>query len=165
MQRLFSITEQLLSYLLCALLMLLTASVIWQVIGRYVLASPATWPDEIARFSLIWVAMLGGAFVYGKKKHLAVTILPEKLAGTVKGYALEIFHHCLVTVFGLIALVGGYSMAKNNFEFGQLSPVLKINMGYIYSAVPAAGLMLIFFAIYFIAQNVQLIKQTNSENT
>ncbi|MGR2770339.1 TRAP transporter small permease [Photobacterium ganghwense] len=163
MQRLFNMTEQLLSYVLCALLMLLTVSVIWQVIGRYVLTNPATWPDEIARFSLIWVAMLGGAFVYGKKKHLAVTILPEKLAGTVKGHALEIIHHCLVIIFGLIALVGGYTMAMNNFEFGQVSPVLKINMGYVYSAVPFSGLMLIVFAVYFIAQNMSSINRLNRE--
>ncbi|WP_273860134.1 TRAP transporter small permease [Photobacterium sp. GSS17] len=163
MQRLFNMTEQLLSYVLCALLMLLTVSVIWQVIGRYVLTNPATWPDEIARFSLIWVAMLGGAFVYGKKKHLAVTILPEKLAGTVKGHVLEIIHHCLVIIFGLIALVGGYTMAMNNFEFGQVSPVLKINMGYVYSAVPFSGLMLIVFAVYFIAQNMSSINRLNRE--
>ncbi|KJY81924.1 hypothetical protein TW81_16375 [Vibrio galatheae] len=163
MHRLFSITEQFLGYLLCGLLMLLSASVIWQVIGRYVLTNPATWPDEIARFSMIWVAMLGGAFVYSKKKHLAVTILPERLAGTAKGYLLEIFHHVLVIGFGLIGLVGGYKMTMNNFDFGQVSPVLKINMGYVYSAVPIAGFLLIGFAIYFIAQNIQSIRELHKE--
>lgn len=39
MQRLITLTEKLLGYILCALLILLTVSVIWQVIGRYLLQS------------------------------------------------------------------------------------------------------------------------------
>lgn len=163
MQRLFTLIEKLLGYILCALLVLLTVSVIWQVIGRYLLNSPSTWPDEIARFSLIWVAMLGGAFVYGKKKHLAVTILPEMWVGTVRGYWLDSLHHVLVIIFGLFVLVGGCNMAHNNFVFGQLSSVLKINMGYIYSAVPIAGLLLILFAVHFVLYNLRLIRQMNAE--
>ncbi|EFO4320951.1 TRAP transporter small permease [Escherichia coli] len=163
MQRLITLTEKLLGYILCALLILLTVSVIWQVIGRYLLQSPSTWPDEVARFSLIWVAMLGGAFVYGKKKHLAVTILPEMWVGTVRGYWLDNLHHILVILFGLSVFIGGCSMAYNNFAFGQLSSVLKINMGHIYSAVPVTGILLILFASHFFLNNLRLIRQISSE--
>ena len=152
MKRLSAWVEAGLKQLLFVLMLLIAVSVIWQVISRYVFGDPATWPDEVARFSMIWVALLGGVYVYAQDKHLAVTILPERWAGSVRGHLLQMTFHVLVALLGVLAIAGGASVATTNFVNGQLSSVLNINMGYVYVAVPVTGALLVLYAICFIVE-------------
>ena len=48
-------------------------AVCWQVITRYILNNPSTVTEEALRYLLIWVTMVGGAYAYGRRKHLAIT--------------------------------------------------------------------------------------------
>ena len=54
---------------------ILVLDVLWQVISRYLLKSPSSFTDELARFLLIWVGILGAAYATGKKMHLAIDVL------------------------------------------------------------------------------------------
>lgn len=147
--------ESVLKQVLFVLMFLITISVIWQVVSRYLLGNPASWPDEIARFSMIWIAMLGGVYVYAQGKHLAVTILPELWAGSRKGHYLQVFFHLLVVLLGVLVTIGGYIVSSSNFANGQLSSVLHINMGYVYLSVPVAGILLVFYSVVFIIHEWQ----------
>ncbi len=144
--------------LLSVLMALLTIAVIWQVASRYILRNPATWPDEIARFSMIWVSILGGAYVYSLEKHLAVTILPDYLRfkKISNFYLLKIIFHLLVIFLGIVMILGGYNVVSTNFNSGQLSAILHINVGYVYSCVPISGVLLILFALVFILRDLTL---------
>ena len=66
---------------LIVLMLLLVGSVLWQVISRYVFASPSSWTEEIARFLLIWISLLGAAYAFRSGMHLALDVLPKKLQG------------------------------------------------------------------------------------
>ena len=57
------------------LLGILVIDVLWQVFSRYILTSPSSFTDEIAGFLLIWVGLLGAAFVAGKNEHLAIDLI------------------------------------------------------------------------------------------
>ena len=39
----------------------------WQVITRFVLGNPSKYTEEILRFALIWLTMLGAPYAYGAK--------------------------------------------------------------------------------------------------
>ncbi len=160
MKQITFLVETLLKQVLFVLMLLLTVAVIWQVISRYALRYPATWTDEVARFSMIWVALLGGVYVYAQGRHLAVTILPEKWEGTARGHALNVFFHFLVVVLGVCVTAGGYSVASTNFINGQLSSVLHINMGYVYASVPVTGVLLIMYALTFICREIRAMTHT-----
>ena len=41
------------------LLTVMVATVAWQVTSRYVFNSPSIYTDELARFLLMWIGMLG----------------------------------------------------------------------------------------------------------
>ena len=60
--------------------------VLYQVFARTVLKNPSTLTEEFVRFALVWLAMLASAYVVGKKGHLAVTLLSEKLQGKQKRF-------------------------------------------------------------------------------
>ena len=42
-------------------------NVLWQIITRYFSASPSSFSDELARYLMIWLGLIGSAYVSGKK--------------------------------------------------------------------------------------------------
>lgn len=155
METIMTFMETTLRRFLITCMMLLTVAVFWQVASRYILANPASWTDEAARYALTWVAMLGGVYVYGLRQHLAVTILPERWANTGRGVFLSVIGHLVAFTLGLVSLIGGSIMTYGNFENNQVSAVLHINMGYVYASVPMAGLLFMVYAVRFIGQDFQ----------
>ena len=48
--------------------------VLWQVFSRYVLNNPATFTEEVSRFAVIWLSLLGTAYACGKLEHMAYNL-------------------------------------------------------------------------------------------
>ena len=66
--------------ILVVILGVMVINVSWQVFSRYVLANPSSFTDELARYLMIWLGVMGTAYVSGKKLHVAIDILPDKLS-------------------------------------------------------------------------------------
>ena len=91
------------------ILTLLVVDVTWQVLSRYVAQSPSTFTDEAARFLMVWMSFLGGAYLFGNNGHLSVTSLRDMMPANAKKtvvaftYALNLFHHAdIVTPIDLV---------------------------------------------------------------
>lgn len=130
---------------LIVLMAVMTVNVVWQVVSRYLLGSPSSWTEELARFILIWVGLLGAAYVVGQKKHLAITLLPSKLSEG-KRLRLEKLIALLIIAFAFVAFViGGMNLVYMTFELKQNSPALGIPLGVVYGVVPLSGLIIITY--------------------
>ena len=79
MNKIIRIIDAFLTRFLILLMLLLVGSVLWQVISRYVFASPSSWTEEIARFLLIWISLSGAVYAFRTGMHLGLDILPKKL--------------------------------------------------------------------------------------
>ena len=72
--------DKVLEFICCTLLALMTILVTWQVVSRYVLNNPSTITEELVLFSFVWMGLLGGAYLFGKNEHMAMTFLFDKLS-------------------------------------------------------------------------------------
>ncbi len=127
----------------------LVISVVWQVFSRYVLNDPSTVTDELARFLFIWVGLIGAAYGLGQKKHLAIDLLLTKLETSPKKYNLLKIIINLVGLFFVcvIMIYGGGRLVAETISSGQISPVLGIQMGLIYLALPMSGFFMLIFLL------------------
>lgn len=133
--------------LLVVLMGAMVLNVLWQVASRYVLKSPSSYTDELARFLLIWVGLLGASYVASKKMHLAIDILPSKLQGR-KQANLNILINAIVGLFAFFAMVwGGSKLVYITLSLNQTSAALNVPLGYIYSAIPLSGLLIVYYSI------------------
>lgn len=149
MVKLKSVVDKALSWILIVLMSLLVIDVLWQVFSRYVLNDPSSFTEELARFLLIWVGLLGASYAAGKKMHLAVDILPNKLEGTRKHY-LNIFILACTMLFCLAVMVfGGIRLVSITLFLGQQAAALQMPLGYIYLILPISGLLIAFYAMLF----------------
>lgn len=139
--------DKILYVVLVFLMSMMVLNVLWQVASRFLLNSPSSYTDEVARFLLIWVSILGATYVCGKKMHLAIDLLPMKLKGK-KAIRLNMFIYSLVALFGFFVFVwGGSRLVYITLKLKQASPSLNIPLGYIYMILPVSGIILIFYCL------------------
>jgi TRAP-type C4-dicarboxylate transport system permease small subunit len=142
-----------------ALLMgLLVVDVLWQVFTRFVLSDPSRFTDELARFLLIWVGLLGGAYGVGQRLHLAIDLLPTKLTGRPH-HLLMIVIEATVMVFAVAVLVvGGARLVGLTLLMGQTSAAMQVPLGLVYSVLPLSGILIAFYTLVFIGDHLKALR-------
>ncbi len=125
----------------------LVLDVLWQVFTRFVLSNPSSYTEELARYLMIWVGLLGAGFAAGKKMHLAVDLLPRKLSGQRAKILAAVIHSCAL-LFAISVLIGGGArLVWTMLHLGQTSAGLQLPLGYVYLAVPISGVLIAFYAL------------------
>ncbi|MFK8163218.1 MAG: TRAP transporter small permease [Lewinella sp.] len=136
-----------LGYFCAALLAVQVSVVLWGVFTRYAIGDQAGWTEELARYLLIWISLLGSAYAVANRSHIAISLLPDSLEGTRKRN-LDRVIDVLILIFALGVLVfGGAYFVWLAFSLGQQAPTLGIPIGVVYLAVPLAGLLISFFQL------------------
>ena len=139
--------DKIIEIILVSIMSILVLDVLWQVFSRYVLSAPSSFTDELAGFLLIWVGMLGAAYVAGKNEHLAIDLMLQKMKGAKKR-RLQIIINSLVGLFALfVMVVGGTWLVYTRFFLNVKSAALALPLGYVYLIVPLSGLLIIYYAI------------------
>jgi TRAP-type C4-dicarboxylate transport system permease small subunit len=147
MQAITRILDSILRPALVLLMIALVTAVSWQVISRYVFASPSSWTEEVARFLLIWIGVLGAAYAFRTGVHLGLDVLPQKLTGKA-GEALKLFILAAVMLFSVtVLIIGGGNLVALTWELKQYSAVLGLPISYVYSVIPITGVMICLYAL------------------
>jgi len=140
------VVDRVLEWLLVAFMSLMVVNVLWQVATRFLFRNPSSFTEETARYLLVWVGILGGAYAVGKRIHLAIDLLPSKLAGRRKAM-LELFIEACIFVFAALVLVfGGSGLVWLTLDLGQTSAALQIPLGFVYLVLPLSGLLMMFYS-------------------
>lgn len=150
-----------LEYFLIFLMSFLVIDVLWQVTSRYILTSPSSVTDELAGFLLIWVGLLGAAYVFGCNQHLAIDLLLRRVSPSV-GRMVQLFIFGIVFLFAAFVLIGGGSwLVYTRFYLSVTSASLQVNLGYVYSVLPLSGLLTAYYAI---DNSLNLYRSPNPSN-
>lgn len=131
--------------LLILLMSILVVDVLWQVISRYIFASPSSFTDELAGFLLIWVSLFGAAYVTGRREHLAIDLLLQKVNVNTR-LRLELFIQGMIFLFAFFVLVvGGIWLVYSRFILSVKSAALQLPLGYVYIVLPVSGMIILFY--------------------
>ena len=140
--------DRTLEIILVILASVLVLDVLWQVFSRYILNSPSSFTDELAGYLLIWVSLLGAAYVAGKREHLAIDLLLQK-SPPARQRILRIVIQSVIMGFAVTVLViGGSWLVYTRFFLGVKSAALQLPLGYVYIVLPLSGLIIIFYSIH-----------------
>lgn len=136
-----------------SLMAAITGVVFLQVISRYVFRHPFDWPEEVARFLFVWVALLGAALALRHGAHFSIEALVKRFS---KRWQLitALFIHSLLGLFILVVTVKGFELAIRVRE--QLSSGIEISMTFPYLAVPVSFAVMLK---YILADIFKLIKR------
>ena len=147
MRELMGQLDRIVEIFLCLLMVFLVLNVSWQVITRFILPEPSSYTEEVARFLLMWIGLLGAAYAYRKKMHLGIDIISEKLQGRAK-YVTTLFVYFLTLLVAIAVLIdGGMNLVLLTLELNQFSSSLGLPMGLIYLCLPLSGFLIVLYTL------------------
>ncbi len=147
----FNKVNRFLEWCLITIFALLVLDVLFQVFSRYLLGESFTWTEEFARFSLIWMTILGAAYLNAKKEHLSMDFLYEKFSVSNKKKASILIQVFIFLFAAVVMVIGGFNLVYTTLHLEQLSGTLRIPLGYVYAIMPISGMLIMCFSIYHIS--------------
>ncbi len=142
-----AIVDKILSRVLIVIMGVMVINVLWQVFSRYFLGEPSSFTDELARYLMIWVGILGAAYVSGKNGHVAIDVLPSRLSKENQKKLKNIVG-ILIILFSITALViGGSRLVYITYVLKQFSPALQMPLSLVYLVIPISGILIIYYKI------------------
>ena len=147
MKQIRSQLDKIIEFLLVSILSAMVINVLWQIITRYFSASPSSFSDELARYLMIWLGLIGTAYVSGKKEHVSIDYFLKKLNHKKRILLNRLIDFIILFFAFFVMIIGGGHLVFVTIKLEQLSPSLQIPLGFVYSVIPLSGLIIIFYQI------------------
>jgi TRAP-type C4-dicarboxylate transport system permease small subunit len=139
--------DRLVESFLVAILGIMVVNVLWQVFTRFFTNSPSSFTDELARYLMIWLGILGAAYVTGKNEHVTINFFAKKFSEKLQKLISSFISISVLgfAFFGM--LIGGCRLVYITTNLEQYSPSLKIPLAVVYAILPVSGLLIIFYKL------------------
>ncbi|PHK96082.1 hypothetical protein CR162_04360 [Pseudoroseomonas rhizosphaerae] len=142
LRRLADAYAALLRGLLGCTVLLLLFPVTLQVFSRYTPFIPHyIWTEEMARFALVWMVMLGAILAVREGTHFIVDVFP--VLSPRASALMELVSGTFVLAMAVAFLVWGWEFTE--FAFYRISEMAELPLWLIHVAWPLAGLSWVLF--------------------
>ena len=116
-------------------------TIIISIVFRYIINLPIFWTEELARYIMFYMVMLGSAVAFREEKHPALLFVIQKFP--IKFLRVWNFIKDIIIIVILIIIIKeGYLMAVD--EMIMKSPAMRISFFWVYLAFPIGALLMIF---------------------
>ncbi len=147
---------------LVALLMLLLVLDVWLgVVDRYLFHWQLPWPEVLARYLMIWAALLAISAGIARREHIGLSILIDRLPTFLRRtclFSVDIF------TFGLFAFLCWYGIDFANGGSSRQAMIFGMTLAMPFAAIPVsaaiAALQVLFVAF---RDQGQVMTHTNDE--
>ncbi|SFJ35721.1 TRAP transporter small permease [Aerobium aerolatum] len=127
--------------LVTALMLIATVTAIVQVAARYVFNNSLYWSEELILYSLITMSFLTMGMGVRYAAHISVDA-GLAFVGPKAARAMHVIAALMGVGFAVILIYYGYRLSQNTLRMGQLSPAMRIPVGYVYLIIPISGLLM-----------------------
>lgn len=122
-----------------ALLMILLVLDVWLgVVARYALRWQIPWTEELARYLMIWAALLAVSAGIALREHIGFIMILRKLPRVLQKSLLVAFD-VISFVFFAFMFIYGIGMTQTGAK--QFAMIFDMSMAWPYAAVPVASLL------------------------
>jgi TRAP-type C4-dicarboxylate transport system permease small subunit len=122
-----------------ALLMALLVADVWLgVVARYVLRVQIPWTEELARYLMIWAALLAISSGIARREHIGFRLLLEKFPAALQKTLLIAFD---VAAFAFFAFLFIYGIGMTGTGAKQFAMIFGMSMAIPYASVPVSSLL------------------------
>lgn len=134
------------------LVCVISFTVFFQVLSRFILKVPLSWTEELSRFALIWLTFIAASVALRENGHFAVEVVVHKLPpGKRKYYQAGIM--ALMLVYLSVMFYTGLELLP--IAHMQESAALDVHMSYVYLAIPIGAALMIVNTLLRIFHTLQ----------
>jgi C4-dicarboxylate transporter DctQ subunit len=138
-------------YILLVLFPLMVIVVFVATCVRYLTVMSLPWAEEVARYSMVWIAYIGASLGIKRNAHLgveaALLMLPQ---GTRKYF--DYLRYLIIILFNVLIAYYTFQIIQSQISTEQVSPSLRIPMWFAYGAVPVGAILMAWRCFQMIGQ-------------
>lgn len=141
--------DRVLRVLCIALFAALVLLVVYQVFTRLVLDDPSAWSEEAARYTFVWVSLLGISIAVGEKADVVMDFLVERMPVKLQRVTDVLAYLCMLAFVSYVMTYGG--LLQTAASWTATNPLLPLTQGQLYLVVPISGIIISFYLLLHIA--------------
>ena len=143
---------------------IMVGAALWQVIARYIFASPPIWTEELARYAMVWAGMLGASCAFYSGADPTLFPSARQVTG-VKGFIYTCLRAIGVGLFAVpvvwycfIGPNGGFKRGFIARSAARTADMIDIPMIWFASAIPIAFILIVIHTSADIAARALAIR-------
>ena len=111
------------------------------------------FPDELARYLMIYIIYLGMSLAFKKQTQLKLDVMISLLPSQAR--YIDILGDAIALVAAVTIVICGYQYTHLLFATHEISSVMEIPLGLLYGIAPLTALFMMFRLIRSIAKKVR----------
>lgn len=115
------------------------------VFTRYLFSYSPSWTEEVTRYSMVWIAMLGAGILTLFDDHITLTMVVDKLSPRLRLWQ-KLFVQLFVFTIGLLIAWKGFEFAFG--MHGVVAPGLQVTMLLPAISVPIGASLIVLAAAF-----------------
>ena len=122
---------------------MIVATIVVEVVRRFVLSYSSIWGEEIARYAFIYLAWVGASAAVKDRAHIRIDVLLHYLSERGKALVYLFGDFCMLAV-AVLALYTGIESLEISMKFGSVTHGLRISLAWFLLAVPLGFSLMIY---------------------
>ena len=138
-------------YLLLVLFPLMVIVVFVATCVRYLTVMSLPWAEEVARYSMVWIAYIGASLGIKRNSHLGVEAVLLLLPKGSKIF-FDYFRYVVIILFNVLVAYYAFQIIQSQIATEQVSPSLRIPRWFAYGAIPVGSVLMALRCCQMLAQ-------------
>lgn len=135
-----------------SLLVLMSITVVLQVVFRYVIQAPISWSEELSTFSFIWLATLSAALGVKYESHFSLEVVVKRFPLVVRRLLQLLGALATSGLLGVLIWFGINLVAMNTT---QISPAMGMPMSVPYLSVPVSCTLMLLYLLGHVIRSMR----------
>ena len=140
-------------WLLLVFYVMIVATIVVEVVRRFVLAYSSLWGEEVARYAFIYLAWVGASAAVKDRAHIRIDVLIHYLSRRAKAAVYLLGDLCMLGL-ALLALYTAIESLQISLKFGSVTHGLRINLAWFLAAVPLGFSLMIYRLVQSIWRDI-----------
>tara|TARA_R110000787_G_scaffold181008_3_gene293084 strand:- start:18624 stop:19148 length:525 start_codon:yes stop_codon:yes gene_type:complete len=114
---------------------MIVATIVVEVVRRFVLSYSSIWGEEIARYAFIYLAWVGASIAVKDRAHIRIDVIMHYLSNRMKAVVYLFGDLCMLGL-ALLAVYTAVESMEVSLRFGSVTHGLRISLAWFLAAVP-----------------------------
>lgn len=123
------------------------------VFTRYVLNNALTWTEEVARYCLIWITMIGTSLAIRYRNHISLDTIVQRLPKRTSTIIEIIFFLIIIILIGVLVR-SSFIMVFTQSTL-RYSPTLGITMFWVQIILPVGFALTLIHSLFIILEDIK----------
>ena len=137
---------------------MIVATIVIEVVRRFVLSYSSIWGEEIARYAFIYLAWVGASAAVRDRAHIRIDVLLNYLSTRGKAF-IYLFGDLCMLALALLALFTALESMQVSLKFGSVTHGLRISLAWFLAAVPLGFTLMTYRLVQSIWRDVGDIRR------